>query len=119
MKRFEEWLEINHPEALDEGWRNVARNVAVGGALLGAGMGLGKAQGADYKSKVIPNSSATVKGAEEFTRAKPGQSISPYSYNSEIGKYIFDNGIYHSAKGNFKRVPSNSGDGFRFVKLPG
>ena len=118
MKRFEEWLEINHPEALDEGWRDVARNVAIGGALMGAGMGLGKAQGADYKSKVIPSSSATAKGAEEF-QAKPGQKTSPYSFNKEIGKYVFDNGTYHSEKGNFKRVPDNSGDGYRFIKLPG
>ncbi len=39
MKKFTEWVQENHPE-LDEGW---AKNLAVGGALLGAGIGLGRA----------------------------------------------------------------------------
>ncbi|MEI8270270.1 MAG: hypothetical protein WCG45_02785 [bacterium] len=38
---FKEWLETQ-PEAIEEGWM---KNLAVGGALLGAGMGLGRMQG--------------------------------------------------------------------------
>jgi hypothetical protein len=38
MKTFEEWIEENHPESVQEGWM---KNVALGGALLGAGMGIG------------------------------------------------------------------------------
>lgn len=38
MKTFEEWIKEEHPEALEEGWM---KNLAVGGALLGAGMGVG------------------------------------------------------------------------------
>ena len=42
LKNFEEWIKDNHPEAIEEGWM---KNLAVGGALLGAGMGLGRMQG--------------------------------------------------------------------------
>ena len=107
MKRFEEWLEINHPEALDEGWRDVARNVAIGGALMGAGMGLGQAQGADYKSKAIQPSSATAKGVEAF-QAKSGQKTSPYSFNKEIGKLIWKAPTVPSNCRAFKKEPSFS-----------
>lgn len=42
---FEEWMLKNHPEKLDEDWRQWAKKAALGGALLGAGMGLGKMSG--------------------------------------------------------------------------
>ena len=41
LQKFEEWLKETHPESLEEGWM---KNLAVGGALLGAGMGLGRMQ---------------------------------------------------------------------------
>jgi hypothetical protein len=85
MKRFEEWLEINHPESLDEGWRDVARNVAIGGALMGAGMGLGKAQGADYKDKKITNSSNTASNASDFL-AKPNSDSDASDYFPNLQK---------------------------------
>lgn len=38
MLKFNDWLAKNHPETIEEGWM---QNLALGGAMLGAGMGIG------------------------------------------------------------------------------
>jgi hypothetical protein len=42
---FEEWIIENHPEFYDEGWRDWAKKAALGGALVGAGLGIGQQMG--------------------------------------------------------------------------
>lgn len=42
MKTFEQWVSETHPEFLDENWKTWTKNAALGGALLGAGVGIGK-----------------------------------------------------------------------------
>lgn len=37
MKKFTEWLEENHPEAVDEGWKTAAA-VGVLGGVVGSGL---------------------------------------------------------------------------------
>ena len=38
MSNFKHWLKEQHPEVLDEGW---VKKLALGGALLGTGIGVG------------------------------------------------------------------------------
>ena len=54
---FYGWLERNHPESLDEGLRDFARNAILGGAVMAGGMGLGgepsMAQAAQPKAAAV------------------------------------------------------------------
>ncbi len=106
MKKFDEWLRERHSEHYEENWM---RNLAMGGALLGAGMGIG----------------ASMKGAAPATPAPTtsAQADNEGHWNSEIGRYkaipqADGSYIYQSQKGNFKRVPSKLSGGFRFVRVP-
>lgn len=106
MKKFDEWLREKHPEHYDENWM---RNIAMGGALLGAGMGIG----------------AGMKGSPQAPQptAATAQADSENHWNSEIGRYkavpqADGSYIYQSQKGNFKKVPSKLSGGFHFVKVP-
>jgi len=48
MQTFKEWLEVNQPEYYAEvDWGKLGRKAALGGALVGAGMGLGKFMGGE------------------------------------------------------------------------
>lgn len=38
---FLEWVVVNHSDELNEDWKKWARNAALGGALLGTGVGIG------------------------------------------------------------------------------
>jgi len=106
---FTDWL---MEQDLDEGWQDWAKRAAVGGAMLAGGLGMsGQAQ------------SATSPDAAQYVQPQAGNTMSPYSYNSEIGKYtvqkVGNDTIYQTAKGNFKRIPSKlDPTGFRFVKIP-
>jgi hypothetical protein len=70
-KKFTEWLEENHKDFIDEGWRNWAAGAAAGvGGLLGAA----QSHGADARD-FLPNS--PTKTAEE----NPAQKFLPNAEN--------------------------------------
>jgi hypothetical protein len=106
--KFKEWLETTHPEVLEEGWKDWGKKVAIGGALLGAGLGAMNKMGQDQQTA--------------NPQAINQQADSNYHWNSEIGRYtVVQNGnqtIYKTQKGNFVRVPNKiSPTGYQFVKI--
>lgn len=143
MKKFNEWLEAEHPEILEESW---FKNLAMGGALVGAGLGIGhEASGKDNDK--ISSSSVTSPEAAEFFPSKNfkksnknsintptnnsmktstngsdySNNSSNYHWNSEIGRYkAIDNGdgtyTFQTKNGNYKRVKNVLGQN-KFIKI--
>lgn len=70
MKTFQEWLKQTDEEIYSEiDWKKVARNAAMGGALVGAGIGLGR-RGGD-----VPSQQVTYPAAAQFV--EPSQEETP------------------------------------------
>lgn len=101
MQTFEEWLELNHPEILDESWRDFGKKVAIGGALLGAGMGLGRGTAPDDR---IPSMSVTSPDATKFLPSS--QEEQPNQASNKMDNTRFQNLIKRLDR---KRIERNKG----------
>jgi hypothetical protein len=141
MKTFQEWLSKTHPEIVDEGmFGKWGQRAAVSGALLGAGMGVGRYMSQD---KQKPNAqqpqivnqaqtdtatqSTTPSDKQSWTAPSTNKnwtaSSSDKNWNSELGDYTLskdDQGrtVYSSEKGKFIKVPSKfNSTGIKFVRV--
>lgn len=83
MKTFQEWLKEADQDIYSEiDWKKTGRNLALGGALLGSGLGLGKWMGGSD----IPSQKVTYPAAQRFIEpeeearpvAKPSTEIEPH-----------------------------------------
>ncbi len=114
MKKFEDWHK--EKESLEEG---LMRNLALGGAMLGAGMGVGCSDGTckTNPTKSIPSSSVTSDDAKDYLQ----NPESNYNWNDQIGRYTAEkdslgNYIYKTKNGNFKRTKNVLGQD-KFIKI--
>lgn len=104
MQTFEEWLELNHPEMLDESWRDFGKKVAIGGALLGAGMGLGRGTVPSRTDDRIPSMSVTSPNAANFLPSS--QEEQPNQASNKMHNTRFQNLINRLDR---KRIERNKG----------
>jgi len=67
MQTFEEWLKVNQPEYYTEvDWGKIGRKAALGGALVGAGMGLGRFMGGEQPRGSVANPPAATQMDQNF-----------------------------------------------------
>lgn len=76
MQSYKEWVSENHPESLDEGW---GKNLAVGAAIMGAGMGLGRMTKSNPQDKKINSYSVTSPAAASYLNNDSSDEINSYS----------------------------------------
>lgn len=113
MKTWKEYVEMQ--EELEEGVfdtvRRFGQKAALVGALAGSGAGVANA------------ANTTSPDAASYFTAPAGQTMSKYSWSSEIGKFTYSQDkdgsyIYHTKKGDFKRIPSKfNPTGYKFVRI--
>lgn len=126
MKTFQEWCEIRQRQ--DEGFgKNVALGAALTGGALGGGLGLHKLSQTSQKTTPQAPQIQQVTKAPQAPQIQQGEEDmlgnNHKSWNSEIGDFRVvkqQDGsiIYKTAKGNFKKVPSQfSSTGYKFVKI--